>query len=311
MLADRGNQLWAYVDKPYAWDAWDIDETYARDSEEIGQVERIELIETGPIRASVRVERHWRDSRIVQIYRLWCDSKRLDIETEIDWHERHVLLKTHFPLAVRSDHATFETMFGAIARPTHRNSPWDAARFEGCGHRFGDLSEPGYGAALLNDGKYGYEALGSDLMLSLLRSPLYPDPLADEGSHRFTYSLLPHLGMWTDADVVQQAFALNSPLIVSAGAPRPSFVAVRGLPLGIGALKQADDGDGLILRLYEPRGARGSASLRFGRQMAAVKLVNLLEGDLASEGELTLAGGTELALDFRPFEIKSLRLIPA
>ena len=219
MLNGRANQLWTYVDKPYSWDAWDIDESYARDGEELLQIERLGISETGPIRAAVTVSRKWRGSITSQTYQLWNDSKRLDIVTNIDWHERQVLLKTHFPLAVRSDHAVFETMYGAVTRPTHRNSPWDAARFEGCGHRFGDSSEPGYGAAILNDSKYGYEALGSDLMLSLLRSPLYPDPLADEGEHHFTYSLLPHVGSWAESDVVQQAFALNSPLIVATGAP--------------------------------------------------------------------------------------------
>ena len=194
VLDGRANQLWAYVDKPYSWDAWDIDENYPGTARRSSRSNRLGISEDGPIRAAVYVSRTWRDSTITQTYQLWHDSKRLDIVTDIDWHERQVLLKTHFPLAVRSDHATFETMYGAVTRPTHRNSPWDAARFEGCGHRFADLSEPGYGAAILNDSKYGYEALGSDLMLSLLRSPLYPDPLADEGEHHFTYSLLPHIG---------------------------------------------------------------------------------------------------------------------
>lgn len=307
VLTDRGNQLWAYVDKPYAWDAWDIDETWARDGEEIVDVQHIELIETGPIRTAVRVSKRWRDSSITQTYCLWNDSKRIDIETELDWHERQVLLKTHFPLAVRSDHATFETMYGAVTRPTHRNSPWDAARFEGCGHRFGDISEPGYGVALLNDGKYGYEALGSELMLSLLRSPLYPDPLADEGIHHFTYSLLPHIGNWTEADVVQQAFALNSPLILTTGNAKPSFVTVDGVPLGIGALKCAEDGNGLILRLYEPHGARGIASLRFGRPIDSVAVVNLLEEPQTEM--ISVIDGHTVALAFHPFEVKSLRIV--
>ncbi|MCA9860324.1 MAG: alpha-mannosidase, partial [Thermomicrobiales bacterium] len=133
-LADRANQLWAYVDKPYAWDAWDIDETYARDGEEIVTVHQLGIVESGPIRAAVRVERRWRDSRIEQTYRLYSDSKRLDIVTKVDWHERQVLLKTRMPLAIRSHQAAFETMYGAVYRPTHRNGPWDAARFEGCAH---------------------------------------------------------------------------------------------------------------------------------------------------------------------------------
>jgi alpha-mannosidase len=304
-LANRGNQLWAYVDKPYSWDAWDIDESYARDGEELVHTARLGIVETGPVRVSVRVERHWRGSTIVQHYRLGPDSKRLDIETDIDWHERQVLLKTHFPLAVRSHQAAFETMYGAVFRPTHRNGPWDAARFEGCGHRWGDISESGYGVAVLNDAKYGYEALGSDLMLSLLRSPLYPDPLADEGEHHFTYSILPHIGDWSSSNVVNEAFALNSPLIVSTGAIKPAFVEVEGLPLGIGALKRAEDGNGLILRLYEPNGARGLASLRFARPMSLIQSVNLLEDEI----ETPRAPGDSIELDFRPFEIKSLRLV--
>ena len=311
VLQDRANQLWAYVDKPYAWDAWDIDEDYARDGEEITQLDQLSIAETRPIRAAVTLTRSWRDSSIVQTYRLWHDSKRLDIVTSIDWHERQVLLKAHFPLALRSDHATFETMYGAITRPTHRNSPWDAARFEGCAHRFADLSEPGYGAALLNDSKYGHEVLGSDMMISLLRSPLYPDPLADEGEHRFTYSLLPHIGAWTAADVVQQAFALNSPLAVATGLPRPSFVTVAGLPLNIGALKRAEDGNGLILRLYEPHGARGHAVLRFERPMASVVPTNLLEDSITAESSIVPDSENRIQLQFRPFEIKSLRIVPA
>jgi alpha-mannosidase len=307
VLADRANQLWAYVDKPYAWDAWDIDESYARDGEEIAQIERIGITETGPIRVAVTVSRAWRGSTITQSYRLWHDSKRIDIVTDIDWHERQVLLKTHFPLAVRSDHATFETMYGAVTRPTHRNSPFDAAKFEGCGHRFGDVSEPCYGAAILNDTKYGYEALGSDLMLSLLRSPLYPDPLADEGAHHFTYSLLPHIGDWTESSVVQEAFALNSPLIVSTGRAQSSFASVDGLPLSIGALKRAEDGDGLILRVYEPHGGRGDATLQFWRPVQRVVAVDLLEDPIGAAADIAIEANA-VSLDFRPFEVKSLRI---
>jgi alpha-mannosidase len=308
-LADRGNQLWAYVDKPYSWDAWDVDETYAREGEEVLDVQSLGIVESGPVRASIRVERRWRGSTITQTYRLWLDSKRLDIETHIDWHERQVLLKAHLPLAIRSHQAAFETMYGAVYRPTHRNSPWDAARFEGCGHRWGDLSEAGYGVAILNDAKYGYEALGSNLMLSLLRSPLYPDPLADEGKHHFTYSIFPHVGDWSEANVVDEAFALNSPLVVSTGAPREGLVRSDGLPLGIGALKRAEDGNGLILRVYEPNGGRGTAALTFARPFL-ISAVNLLEDPIVETAGVQVVDDTHLTLEFRPFEVKSLRLIP-
>ena len=213
VLADRGNQLWAFVDKPRTYDAWDIEENYEAEGEEIGGVEAIEVVETGPLRGAVRVRRTWRDSQIEQTYRLLAGSRRLDIVTRIDWHERQIYLQARFPLAVHSHEATFETLYGVTRRPTHRNTSWDAARYEVSGHRFADLSEPDYGVALLNDAKYGYSAHGNVLTLSLLRGPLYPDPGADEGAHDFTYSLFPHPGDWIEGNVVTEAFALNSPLI--------------------------------------------------------------------------------------------------
>jgi len=228
----------------------------------------------------------------------------------VDWHERQVLLRALFPLKVRSHEATFETMYGAVKRPTHRNTSWDAARFEVGAHRFADLSEPGYGVALLNDGKYGHSARGNVLGISLLKSPLYPDPLADEGEHRFTYSLLPHPGDWTAAGVSREAFALNSPLFaaVNGGAPSTSygFVAAEGGELGLGGLKGAEDGRGVILRLYEPHGARGPAALRFSSGVERAERVNLLEERV---GTVAVRGG-EVLLDVRPFEVLSLRVQP-
>ena len=309
VLDGRGNQLWAYMDKPANWDAWDVDEGYEGEGEEISPVEKVEVVERGPLRAVVRIERRWRSSRIVQTYGLLAASRRLDIVTEIDWREREVLLRAFFPVNVRSGTATFETMYGAQERPTHRNTSWDAARFEVSAHRFADLSEPGYGVALLNDGKYGHSVRDNVFGLSLLRSPLYPDPLADEGEHRFTCSLFPHPGGWTESGVVDEAFALNSPLIMVAGSALPaesgSFVRVDGLKLALGSLKRSEDGKGAILRLYEPHGARGTSVLRFGRGVSGVERVNLLEE--ATGDPTSLKNGT-VQLDVRPFEVVSLRV---
>ncbi len=314
VLAGRGNQLWAYVDKPRNWDAWDIDEAHEQVGEEVGGVERVEVLEVGPLRAAVTVTRGWRGSRIEQTYRLLAGSKRLDIETFIDWHERQVLLKARFPLAVRTHEATYETMYGAVRRPTHRNTSWDAARFEVAAHRFADLSEPGYGVALLNDGKYGHGAHDNELTLSLVRGPLYPDPFADEGEHRFTYALLPHAGDWTEAGVVAEAFALNSPLIVApatndgATPGDVGLVANEGLPLALGALKRAEEGTGLILRLYEPHGARGTATLRFAREVRRVAAVDLLEAAAPGSVPALEHAGEVVRLGVRPFQVLTLRV---
>ena len=311
-LADRANQLWVYVDKPRSWDAWDVDETYERDGEEIAAVDMISVTENGPVRASVRVERLWRGSRIVQTYRVWADSRRVDIETEIDWHERQVLLKARFPLAIHAHQATFETAYGVVRRPTHRNTAKDAAQFEGSGHRFADLSEAGYGVALLNDGKYGHGVHDNVLTLSLLRSPMYPDALADEGEHRFTYALYPHPGDWSEAGIAAEAFALNSPLVaVPAGpdtADGPGFARVEGVELGMGALKLAEAGKGLVLRVYEPNGARGQVTLGFAGKVKAVERVNLLEEPVEGSAVELIDKGAAARFEVRPFEIVTLRI---
>jgi alpha-mannosidase len=318
VLAGRGNQLWVYVDKPRNWEAWDVDEDYERAGDEIGGVEAIEVVETGPLRAAVRVSRAWRDSRIVQTYRLLAGSKRLDVETTVDWRERNVLLRARFPLAVHAEEATYETMFGAVRRATHRNTTFEQARFEVSGHRFADLSEPGYGVALLNDGKYGHAAHGNVLSLSLLRGPLYPDPYADAGEHRFAYALYPHAGDWTAGGVTREAFAFNSPLVarpVATGGSLPTswcLVACDGIELALGSLKRAEEGDGLILRLYEPHGARGLATLRFARPIQSAERATLLEEhDPSPVAEATEPVVTDnvLRLSVRPFEVVTLRVV--
>ena len=309
VLDGRANQLWAYTDKPRNWEAWDVDEGYEQEGEEIFPVESIEVVENGPLRTSVRVVRRWRGSTIAQTYRLLSGSRRLDVESYVDWRERRVLLRTLFPLAVRSHETTSETMFGALRRPTHHNTPWDATRFEVSAHRFCDLSEPGYGVALLNDGKYGHSAKGNVVGISLLRSPLYPDPFADEGEHRFTYSLFPHPGDWTSAGVAREAFALNAPLfpVMAQKDTLPqgfSLVEADGLELALGSLKLAEEGDSAILRLYEPHGARGGCTLRLGRPIEKVERVNLLE---EAEGTVEVHEGT-VRFEVRPFEVVTLRV---
>ncbi|MCA1595232.1 MAG: glycosyl hydrolase-related protein, partial [Chloroflexi bacterium] len=296
-----GNTLRAYVDKPRSWDAWDIDIGYADAGEALSNVEPIRVVESGPHRAAVRVLRRFRNSTIQQDIRLWSNSARIDFHTTADWHDRRWLLKARFPLAVRSPHATFETAFGVQERPTHRNTSWDVARFEVAAHRFADISEPGYGVALLNDGKYGHHVHDNELGLTLLRSPVYPDPLADEGTQTFTYSLLPHLGTWHEGGVQMEAEDLNRPLlgrVMNAGGDRTwSALRIDGLPLGLGVLKPAEDGGSVILRTYEPQGARGAVHLDLPDGWRAVEEVDLLE-----------QGTGEPEFTFSPFRLHSWRL---
>ncbi|MBC7477341.1 MAG: alpha-mannosidase [Pseudorhodobacter sp.] len=295
----RGNQIWAYVDKPRYFDAWDIEEDYAANGQEVLALGSAKVVETGPHRVAVRIERRFGSSTITQTIRLWANSARVEIKTDLDWHDRRILLKSRTPLAVHADHATFECACGVIRRPTHRNTPWDAAKYEVAGHRFADLSEAGFGVALLNDGKYGHDVLGNVMGLSLLRSPVFPDLLADEGKQSFTYALLPHAGDWFEGGVLAEAEDLNQPLLVRSGkVADQSWTAARlsDRPLALSALKPAEDGGDLILRVYEPSGGRSEPALTLPEGWTIAGQVNLLEEKV--EGDLT----------FAPFQIRSLRL---
>lgn len=305
VLAGRGNQLWAYVDKPRAWDAWDIDAGYADDGLEITAVESLEVVERGPHRAALRVVRRFRSSSITQELRLWANSARLDVHTLLEWGDRHWLLKALWPVAIRSRVARFETAFGVVERPTHRNTSWDAAQFEVAGHRFVDLSEPGYGVALLNDGRYGHHVLQNEIGLTLLRSPTYPDPFADEGRHEFTYAVFPHRGGWLEGGVLAEAEDLNRPLparrVAAAAASVRRPLRLDGLPVGVGALKIHEDEDStVVLRLYEPQGARGDVELGLPPGWELDAELDLLE---------RVTGPPEHS--FTPFQVRSWRLRPS
>ena len=300
VLAGRGNQLWAYVDKPRDWDAWDIDADYRDQGSELTDLLAREVVEAGPHRAALRLVRRFRDSVISQELRLWANSPRLEFATTCTWRERHYLLKARFPLAVRADQATFETAFGVVRRPTHANTSWDAARFEVAGHRFAVLAEPGYGVALLNDGRYGHHAHASELGLTLLRSPTFPDPYADEGEHAFTYALLPHAGDWLAGGVLMEAEDLNQPLLarpVSAALSPWQPLRVAGAAVALGALKPSESGDALVLRLYEPQGARGPLQVQPPDGWRVAGPVDLLERPVPDPGDQIM-----------PFQVRSWRL---
>ncbi len=304
-LDGRGNQLWAYpFDKPRQFDAWDIESDYAERGEELTAVDDIAVVERGPHVAAIRVRRRYRHSTIIQTLRLGANSRRLDIVTELDWHDRRVFLRSLTPAAVRARAATFECAYGVIERPTHRNTSWDEAMFEACAHRFVDLSEPGFGLAILNNAKYGHSVRDSMLGISLLRSPVYPDPYADEGPQKFTYALMPHSGEWREGGVREEAEDLNQPLVVALSRGlKPGHVApiaIRGIDAALSTMKPAEDGHGLILRVYEPAGRRGDCEISLPDGWSNLGTVNLLEEPFERRHKVDLA----------PFEVRSWRLVP-
>ncbi|NKK97117.1 alpha-mannosidase [Rhizobium leguminosarum bv. viciae] len=297
------NQLWVYpADKPRNWDAWDIDADYAEKAVRLDAPDSITLVEDGPHRAAIRVVYRYRNSSVTQTYVLTANARRLDIETTIDWHDRRTLLRTLNPVAAQARKATFECAFGIVERATHTNTTWEQAMFEAVAHRFVDISEPDFGVALLNNAKYGHSARGNVIGMSLVRGPIYPDPLADEGEQSFTYALMPHEGAWHEGGVLDEAIDLNQPLVsaeasgLSAGTFAP--LAITGIPVAFSGLKPAEEGEGLILRLYEPAGRRGSLSLNLPSGWAASQPLNILEEPMERKGPA----------DIMPFEIRTWKL---
>jgi alpha-mannosidase len=281
---ERGNVFQLFEDKPGLYDAWDIVAQYREKSWDISPVERIGVVERGPVRAALRLEKRFFQSRLVQTIIVYDRLPRIDFETWVDWREHNRLLKVCFPVRVLARRATYDLSYGSIQRPTSRNTSWEQAKFEVCGHQWADLSEAGYGVSLLNDCKYGHDIEGHRMRLSLLRGPIRPDPDSDQGEHEFTYSLFPHAGSWQEGGTVREAQALNSPLLAvpaarrgrppeGAGprrkggpgsvAPGRPMVSVEGEGVFLGALKPAEDGGGFIVRLVEVHGGRPRATVRF------------------------------------------------
>ncbi|MFI2436161.1 alpha-mannosidase [Streptomyces sp. NPDC018693] len=314
VLADPGNLLRLHTDLPNNWDAWDIDKHYKNRWTDLLDAESVTVVEEDPLIGAIRVERAFgKGSRITQTITVRAGSPRVDIVTDIDWHETEKILKAAFPVDIRAPHSSAEIQFGHVQRPTHTNTTWEAARFEVSGHRWVHIGEPGYGFAVLNDSTYGHDVsrtvredggTTTTVRLSLVRAPRVPDPEADQGRHRFTYALLPGASI---EDAVAEGYALNLPLRLAdaAGAPEP-VVSVDGEGVTIEAVKLADDRSGdVVVRLYESRGGRARGTLRTGFPLVGAEVTDLLERRLE---DAELDGDRGVPVTLRPFQILTLRL---
>lgn len=306
---ERANLFQLHEDNPKAFDAWDVDRSYLDCVQDLVDLASVEVVELHPLRASVRLARRFGSSTIDQVMSLTAGSRRIDFSTEVDWQERHRFLKVAFPVAVHSPRATYEIQHGYIERPTTENTSWDRARFEVCAHRWADLGEPGYGVALLNDCKYGYDIRGHTMRLSLLRGPGYPDPNADRGRHRFTYSLLPHPGDFREAGVAASAESLNLPLTILGGqADRDgTVVSVDRNGVSVEAVKWSDGaaGDGVIVRICEVHGSRGPVTVTLRAGPAALTSAHRCDLLERPQEQLDLEDRC-ITVTLRPFELVTL-----
>lgn len=307
------NLLQLHPDFPNMWDAWDVDEFYRNTVTDLVEADEVAPGEDG---VSVRIVRSFGASKVTQVLSLAPGEQRLDIHTEVDWHETEKFLKLAFPFDVHAERYASETQFGHFFRPTHTNTSWEAAKFEACNHRFVHIEEPGWGVALVNDSTYGHDVTrtvrDSDsgttttVRVSLLRAPRFPDPETDQGVHRFRHALVPGAAI---GDAVREGWRINLPERRVAGSQEVvPLVGVGQDAVVVTAVKLADDESGdVIVRFHESRGGRSRATLTVGFDFEDVTVTDLLERPLADAAEPE-RDGARLRVSLRPFELVTLRL---
>ncbi len=307
----NANVLMAYEDYPTKYDAWELEDYYKLKGYKLEGDVKITAVKDGT-RAGFVIEREYMHSTVKQTVWLYSKSRRIDFETDIEWHEHHQVLKAVFPFDLHATSATYDIQFGHVSRPTHQNTSWDKAKFETYAHKWVDMSENGYGVALLNDGKYGHGTEGSTLTLTLLKSATDPNPEADQGAHHFTYSLLPHTGDFREAGVIAESYALNQPLyekeIGKQSGEMPatySLVSVDKPNAVITAVKKAENDNGMIVRMYDSFDCRSTVTLSVPKNVKKAFLCDLMENEL---GELTVKNG-KVRVPMSNFEIVTVKLL--
>ncbi len=305
------NQIITYEDKPHNFDAWDINNYYTEKSWEVDAAASMEILEDGPIRACIRIEHPYLDSKIVQYLYFYRDLYRIDIRNEIDWKEAQILVRDYFPVDIHTDEAVFEIQYGNVTRAAHSNTMWDFAKFEVCSHKWLDVSENGYGVSILNDCKYGCSVKDGVIGLTMLKSALYPNPEADKELHTFWYSICPHEDDFRKGHTVEKAYLFNNPLVAvmkqKAGGRLPknySYVTVQEQNVVIEVVKQAERSEHTVIRLYECYNRRCSITLTVKEDFTEA-----WESDLLENPEVKLkTDGNTIYTDIRPYEIKTIVL---
>ncbi len=307
-----GNEIQAFKDTPYDYDAWNIDPGTLDHYTALSHLDSAALSENGPLRATITTTRRWQRSKITQEISLSAGMDRVDVESVVQWHEQHVLLKAAFPLAASGPMATYEIPYGTIERPTTRNNSWEAAKFEVPALRWADLGDAAHGFSLLNEAKYGYDAKGNVLRLTLLRSPTAPDPDTDQGEQRFAYSLYPHALGWKQAETMRRGYEFNYKLDARQVSVHPgalpsasSFIDLVPHNLTLTAAKQTEEGASLLLRFFEWAGESGTATIKLPAGISEATLSNLME---QPEGAALDISDGSVRVPFRPYSIVTVRV---
>jgi alpha-mannosidase len=302
----RGNVLQVLDDRPDQWDAWNI--VITGDMWEVGGIYGLSAV-ADPWKAELRLERRWGNSTFHQRLVLARDARYLDVQNEFDWREERKALKVAFSLNVEADSATFEIPYGTVRRTGRPRTKAERAKFEVPGQRWADVSQEDYGVSILNDSKYGWDYKANVLRLTLLRSPLWPDSLADRGAHSFRFAVYPHAGDWRAAETVRRAAEYNVPMLAAYEpehkgqlGKEASFASADPANVELTWLKRAEDSDNWVLRLVEWHGTAAEVEATVACPVQRAWRANLLEDPTES----VKVNGRRMRLSLRPYEIATL-----
>ena len=283
------NKLHLYADTPGLYDAWDILPNYKDVEKPLHVQTNVHLISSDGTCAVFETVLSSACSLFTMRIRFFKDSRMIEVEHDIDWQEKHKLLKANFAPDIVTREIVCDTSAGAIRRDLTKNTSWQQARFEVCHHKWFDLSEAGAGVSVINMGKYGAGLEDREVSLSLLRATERPDVTADIGRHNFAYAIYPHEGDHVQSRINSLAFEYNIP-VRKYDVSVPAYIkdAVSNTGLFLQGMKLSEDKTMLVLRLTETEGKRGK--LKFDRE---VSLLNLLED----------AEGAASVIPYHPYEI--------
>lgn len=308
VVAENGrlNQLFAFEDEPRMYDNWEITSYYKQKKYDINDVSNVTKI-VGDGFGGFEIERKYFNSTIKQRVIVYGNSRRIDVENTIDWHEHHTLLKAMFPVDIHTNKANYDIQFGYAERPNNENTSWEAAKFEVCAHKWADLSETDYGVSILNNCKYGYSALGNEMTLTLIKCGTYPNPEADQGLHEFTYSIYPHKDDFKKGGTVNESYLLNRPfeLAMSEGSGELpscySLIECDAENVVVETVKEAENGNGIVVRMYENWNKKTNATLKLGFDAKKISISDMLENPIEEIGR-----GNTVNVKLKNFEILTL-----
>ena len=233
--------------------------------------ESLELVEQGSLRQVVRAVYRLGGSVLRQDFILYHNTDYVEVLNRLFWDREWQMLKMELPLSAKAESVFREAAFESACTPIAEGQEYSM-------HRFVDITgADGAGLCAANDGKYAFSVEGNRLCFPIARSAIYAqgngvnwyNPIegydyTDLGKQEFTFLLSPHGAALENSDRYRLARLAQKPLLITTDCRHPgarSLTVWRGVRIEednveAGCIKAAEDGDGLILRLFETQGKK-------------------------------------------------------